>query len=154
MSMGTAKSEQIKDSLGNVRYNRIPQKPLNPYVKSALLAALKQEGIDIKCEASAGTNVYEVYDANGKLLFVYQSAWDYGYYVLSIPDPKNPGKRIVVGEMDWYENDLNTNKEQQDIFDVSEALYKKYQELETIKKARTALSAEELQALQALGLTR
>ena len=71
MSMGTAKSEQIKDSLGNVRYNRIPQKPLNPYVKSALLAALKQDGINIKCEASAGTNVYEVYDANGKLgLFI------------------------------------------------------------------------------------
>lgn len=69
-------------------------------------------------------------------------------------NPKEGAEPILVAEMDWYENDLYTNSQQQDVFDIFHALNEKRDELQDIEKARNDLTPEEVQALQALGITR
>ncbi|MFQ6739683.1 MAG: hypothetical protein ACLRFJ_03390 [Alphaproteobacteria bacterium] len=154
MNMGNAKKETVVDANGNKRTSRIPQKPLNQFVKAALLTLLKRDDISIKNDISAGSNTITVLDSNGKYLFSYDNAWDYGYYCIFVANPKEGAKPLLVAEMDWYESDSYTNPQQQDIFDVFKALNKKRDELQSIEKARQDLTPEEVQALQALGMSR
>ena len=67
------------------------------------------------------------------------------------PDPKK--EPILVAEMEWYENDLNTNSQQQDIFDVFKAMNEKRKELQNREEALKNLTPDEVLALQALGIT-
>jgi len=152
MSMGNAKQEIVTDANGKKRTSRIPQKPLNPYIKSALLTLLERKDISIKYDMRPASTVISVLDSKGKLLFSYDNAWDYGYYCIFMANPKEGEKPLLVAEMDWYESDFYTNPQQQDIFDVFNALNKKHEELQSIEKARKDLTPEEVQALQALGI--
>lgn len=154
MSMGGAKIEKVMDSDGVQRNSRIPQKPLNKYIKATLLTLLKRDDIKINDDIRAGSNTATVTDSKGKYLFSYDNAWDYGYYRIFMANPKEGAEPILVAEMDWYENDLYTNSQQQDVFDVFHALNEKRDELQAIEKARNDLTPEEVQALQALGITR
>lgn len=154
MSMGKAKKETVVDAAGNKRTSRIPQKPLNQFIKAALLTLLKRDDISIKDDIRAGSNTITVRDSKGKYLFSYDNAWDYGYYRIFMANPKEGAEPLLVAEMDWYENDLYTNPQQQDVFDVFKALNKKRDELQSIEKARNALTPEEVQALKALGMAR
>lgn len=154
MSMGKAKKETVVGADGNKRTSRIPQKPLNQFIKAALLTLLKRDDISIKDDIRAGSNTITVRDSNGKYLFSYDNAWDYGYYRIFMANPKEGAEPLLVAEMDWYENDLYTNPQQQDVFDVFKALNKKRDELQSIEKARNALTPEEVQALKALGMAR
>jgi hypothetical protein len=150
MSMGQAKAT----SLGNGKTNRIPQKPLNKFVKAQLLATLKRDDIKITFKAEPGVTTTTVSDSMGNPLFVYENAWDYGYYNIQVPDSKTKGDTIMIAEMDWYESDDNTNTQQQDIFDISKALETRRHELETIEEDRKNLTPEEIQALKVLGLSK
>jgi len=152
MTMGRAKIEQVLDSKGMMRQSRIPQKPLNLYIKGALLAILERNDIKIKSTNHAGSSVFTVTDSKGKYLFSYDNAWDYGYYRIFMANSKAEGEPILVAEMDWYENDGYTNKQQQDIFDVFEAIKVKAAKLDEIEAARQSLTAEEVLALQAMGI--
>lgn len=154
MSMGNAKKETVVGADGKKRTSRIPQKPLNQFIKAALLTLLKRDDISIKDDVRAGSNTITVLDSKGKYLFSYDNAWDYGYYRIFMANPKEGAEPLLVAEMDWYENDLYTNPQQQDIFDVFKALNKKRDELQSIEKARNALTPEEVKALQALGMAR
>ena len=60
---------------------------------------------------------------------------------------------ILVAGMLWYENDLNTNSQQQDIFDVFKAINEKRKELQNREEALKNLTPDEILALQALGIT-
>lgn len=142
------------DADGNKRTSRIPQKPLNQFIKAALLTLLKRDDISIKDDIRAGSNTITVLDLNGKYLFSYDNVWDYSYYRIFMANPKEGAEPLLVAEMDWYENDLYTNPQQQDVFDVFKALNKKRDELQSIEKARKDLTPEEVQALQALGMAR
>ncbi|MFQ6778360.1 MAG: hypothetical protein ACLRFI_03670 [Alphaproteobacteria bacterium] len=134
--------------------NRIPKKPLNKFIKSALLTLLKRDDIKIIDHVSAGSNTITVTDSQGKYLFSYENGWDFGYYYISMANPENNEKPIKVAEMDWYENDGNTNPQQQDIFDIFNALNNKRTELQAIEQARKNLTKDEIQALKALGIER
>ena len=70
MSMGNAKKETVVDADGNKRTSRIPQKPLNQFIKAALLTLLKRDDISIKDDIRAGSNTITVLDSNGKYLFM------------------------------------------------------------------------------------
>lgn len=154
MTGGDAKVETIVDANGTKRISRIPQKPLNKLIKAALLTLLKRDDISIKDDIRASGNTFTVLDQNGKYLFSYHDAWDYGYYTISMANPNEGAEPLLVAEMDWRENDLYTNPQQQDVFDVFEALKKRRDELRSIEKAREDLTPEEVQALQALGVAR
>ena len=153
MSMGDSKKETIIVD-GKKRTNRIPQKTLNPYIKSSLLTTLKRDDIEITTHRTAGTDETTVKNSGGKYLFSYLNAWDYGYYCVYAANPSQGGEKIMVAEMDWYEADHNTNQQQQDIFDIGHAITQKQRELETIKEARKTLTPEEIQVLQALGISK
>ena len=150
MSMGQAEA----NDLGNGRTNRIPQKPLNKFVKAQLFATLKRDDIKITFNAEPGVTTTTVSDSKGNPLFIYENAWDYGYYNIQVPDPKNKGQTIMIAEMDWYESDDNTNPQQQDIFNIADALHARRLELEAIEKDRENLTPEEIQALKVLGLSK
>lgn len=161
MSLGDAKIEKVKDSNGQQRNSRIPQKPLNKYIKAALLTLLKRDDIKIKDDVQAGSNVATITDLKGKYLFSYDNAWDYGWYRIFMANPKEGAKPILVAEMDWYENDGYTNPQQQDVFDIFNAINRKRVELRekqdemlAIEKSRKDLTPEEIQALKALGIAR
>lgn len=153
MTAGKAKIEKVVDSDGVQRNSRIPQKPLNQFIKGALLAVLKRNDIKIKDNVRAGSNVLTVEDLDGNYLFSYDNAWDYGYYRIFMVNPKQ-AEPILVAEMDWYENDLYTNSQQRDIFDIFDALNDKKVELDELENARKKLTPEEQQALKALGISR
>lgn len=150
MSMGQAKAT----SLGNGKTNRIPQKPLNKFVKAQLLATLKRDDIKITFKAEPGVTTTTVSDSKGNPLFIYENAWDYGYYNIQVPDSTAKGKTIMIAEMDWYESDDNTNTQQQDIFNIADALHARRLELEAIEKDRENLTPEDIQALKVLGLSK
>lgn len=150
MSMGDAKVE----TLSNNKRSRIPQKPLNKFIKAQLLATLKRDDITIETKPDWGRHDTLVKDTKGKTLFGYHCAGDYGYYNIWVPAPKAGAENIVVAEMDWFENDNYTNPQQQDIFDVFDATDAKSRELEAIKKDRESLTPEEIQALKTLGLSK
>lgn len=152
--MNESTAQEFIDVNGVRHTDRTPAKRLNKYTKSALLTILKRDDIKIIDKYYAGSNTITVTDSQGKFLFMYDNGWDYGYYQISMANPKDPEHPLVVAEMDHYENDNNTNSEQQDVFDVFNALTKKRAELEAIEEDRKALSPEEWHALQALGITR
>ena len=133
--------------------NRIPKKPLNPFVKGQLLAILVRNDIKISDKFYPGSSTITVTDAKGKFLFSYDNGWDYGLYRIHMahPDPKK--EPILVAEMEWYENDLNTNSQQQDVFDIHRAIDEKRKELQEQKEALKNLTPDEILALQALGIT-
>lgn len=133
--------------------NRIPKKALNPFVKGQLLAILGRNDIKISDKPYPGSNTITVTDTKGKFLFSYDNGWDYGLYriLMAHPDPKK--EPILVAEMEWYENDLNTNSQQQDIFDVFKAMNEKRKELQNREEALKNLTPDEVLALQALGIT-
>ncbi|MBR1380584.1 MAG: hypothetical protein IJ560_03265 [Alphaproteobacteria bacterium] len=153
MGMGDAKQETVVDINGK-HISRIPQKPLNRYIKATLLTLLKRDDIKIKVNSEPGSSTVTVTDSNDKFLFAYDNAWDYGYYRIFMANPKEGAEPILVAEMDWYERDGYTNYQQQDIFDVSDALGAKLRQLEFIESARNNLTPEEIQAIQALGIAR
>ena len=148
---GNARAEQFVDAAGRTHINRIPQKPLNKYIKATLLTWLRRDDISIKNEIYASGNTLTVFDSNGKYLFSYDNAWDYGYYCIHMASSKEVEEPLLVAEMDWYENDLNTNSLQQDVFDVFDALDKKWKELQAIEEDRKSLTQDEIDALNALG---
>lgn len=156
MSMGQAKVTRLEDG----RVNRIPQKPLNGFVKAKILAYLKRDDINIKSVArSMGANAWEVTDAAGKYVMSYENAWDYGYYYIEMANPKVEGQRIVVAEMDWYESDNNTNPQQYEIFDMGNEMEKRAVELKKQRETSVDLEAErkkmtsdEILALKTLGV--
>ena len=157
MSMGQAKVIELADG----RKNRIPQKPLNGFVKAKILAYLKRDDIDIKpVTRSMGATAWEVKDGAGKYVMSYENAWDYGYYYIEMANPKVEGQRIVVAEMDWYENDNNTNPQQREIFNISHEMEKRAEELNKLREnsvdletERKKMTPDEILALQALGIS-
>lgn len=151
MSMGNAKIEKVIDKNGNERTSRIPQKPLNKFMKSQLLTVLKRDDITIETKADAGSREYRILDKDGKLLFLYDNVWDYGYYYISVPNPEAGKGPIIVAEMDWFENDSYTNPQQQDIFDIFHAIGDREIELRKIAEARKNLTESEMLALKSLG---
>lgn len=146
MSMGQSRIEQIKDSRGNVRTNRIPAKPLNPFMKASIIMMLEtRPDIFVTEKFHPGATTYVVKDGSGKELFEYENAWDYGYYVIRAGDK-------VIAEMDWYENDGNTNQQQQDIFDIANALRKKMDDTRRVENGIKTLTAAEQDVLNAWGI--
>ena len=145
MSMGQSKTERFKDQYGNTLVNRTPVKVLNPFVKANLLLTLKRDDVFATWFRSPGSDMYYVKDASGKQLFTFDNAWDYGYYIIQAGDK-------VLAEMDWFEDDGHTNKEQQDIFDVLKAVMDKFEETERIEEGRRNLTQDEAQALQSMGI--
>lgn len=146
MSMGQSRKEQIKDSRGNVRTNRIPAKPLNPFMKASIIMMLEtRPDIFVTEKVNPGSILYVVKDGTGKVLFEYDNAWDYGYYVIRSGDK-------VIAEMDWYENDGNTNQQQQDIFDIADALRKKMDDTMRVENGIKTLTAAEQDVLNTWGI--
>lgn len=146
MSMGQSKSERFKDQHGIVRVNRTPVKPLNLFVKASLLLTLNRDDIFVRENRRPGSDEYTAVDANGEEKFRFDNAWDYGYYVIY------SGTGAILAEMDWYENDGNTNKQQQDIFDVLNKMIAKAGETQRIEEGRRNLTQEEFDALQSMGI--
>ena len=144
MAMGQSEAKKITVN-GREVTDRTPAKKLNPFVKAKLLAILERKDIFITQDVRAGDNTYTVHnkDAKGPVFFVVLNAWDYGYYSISI-------NNTIVAEMDWYENDGNTNKDQKDIFDVLEATHKKLQGQSYISEAEKQLTKQEMAALEYL----
>lgn len=157
MSMGQAKVTKLADG----RTNRIPQKPLNGFVKAKILSYLKRDDINIKpVTRSMGANAWEVTDMAGEYVMSYENAWDYGYYYIEMANPAQKGQRIVVAEMDWYEADNNTNPQQQEIFNISNEMEKRAEELKKLRANSVDLEAErkkltpdEILALKTLGVS-
>ena len=145
MSMGDSGYERFVDSRGGVHVNRVPARVLNAFVKASLLVTLKRDDVFVEEHRRPGSDEYIVKDATGKTLFMFDNAWDYGYYSISAN-----GKKLA--EMDWYENDNNTNPQQQDIFDVLQAVIDKSNETRRIEQARNDLTPDEIQALQSMGI--
>lgn len=154
MSMGDAKIQKITDVNGNERTSRIPQKALNPFIKSKLLTLLKRDDITIETVNEPGSTELIVRDEGGKMLFSYDNAWDYGYYKIAVANSQPNAQPVVVAEMDWFENDQYTNPQQQDIFDIFKALQSKSAELRKIEEGRKNLTEAELQALKSLGFSK
>ena len=152
MSMGNAKKGTVVDADGNKRTSRIPQKPLNQFIKAALLTLLKRDDISIKDDIRAGSNTITVLDSNGKYLFSCDNAWDYGYYRIFMANPKEGAEPLLVAEMDWYENDGNTNQQQQDIFDIADALRKKMDDTMRVENGIKTLTAAEQDVLNTWGI--
>ena len=155
MSMGQSKKTESFDTYGVKHINRAPQKPLSAPVKNALLKTIKdRKDIVLRLERQPGTDVITVETTDGTALFRYENGYDYGYYVISMLNRPANSKAVLepvtdIAEMDWFENDHNTNQQQQDIFDIWKALNDRLQEQENLKK----LSAEDISALKVLGFS-
>ena len=99
--------------------------------------------VSIQLRRQPGVDSYYVTDNKGKVLFVYINGWDYGHYMILLNEK-------VVAETDWYENDNHTNNEQQEIFDIFNAITTRGYDEEVMKAAEKALTAEEIEALKIL----
>ncbi|MBO4625926.1 MAG: hypothetical protein J5679_01450 [Alphaproteobacteria bacterium] len=142
--MGDSKVTVRKNPQNGQQYKyRTPAKKLNPFVKAQLMTALARNDISVEYQSGTGTDTYTVKDADNKTLFVCTNAWDYGYYAINLGG-------VNVAETDWFENDNHTNDDQQAIFDVIDAAYKKYKQQEFIKESEKSLTPQEAQALKVL----
>ena len=128
---------------GKLKMDRMPGKPLNPYIKARLLDTLKRNDINIEVSRRAGDDTYTIKDSKGTILFSFDNAWDCGYYNITVGN-------LIVAEMDWFENDNHTNKYQQDMFDVLNAITKQQKEMRLIKEGKQTLTPEEIHALKIL----
>ena len=144
MSMGDSAISKFEVK-GRMITNRTPSKLLNPYIKAQLLATLKRGDIVIETKRAPGSDTYYIKDQTDKKLFSFDCAWDYGYYNITLG-----GSGMTVAEMDWFENDGHTNKEQQDIFDVLNAINAKQKELHEIQLGWQRLTPQERVALSVL----
>lgn len=142
MSMGDSKATKLEVK-GRMVTNRTPSKVLNPYIKAQLLATLKRSDIVIHEKRVPGSDTFYIEDTNEKRLFSFDCAWDYGYYSIILGD-------VMVAETDWYESDDYTNKEQQDIFDILNAIQAKQKEQREIAQGWQHLTIQERKALQIL----
>lgn len=141
--MGNSESKKIMVN-GREVIDRTPAKKLNPYIKAQLLTTLKRDDIVIETKRAPGSDTFYIKDiTTDKRLFSFDCAWDYGYYSITIGG-------TTFAEMDWFENDGNTNKEQQDIFDVLKAIQKKQTEMHEIAQGFQRLTPQERVALQIL----
>jgi hypothetical protein len=129
MSMGDSKAQEVNID-GRVCIKRTPAKKLSASTKAKILRILQRNDINVGVkQLMTRSETYYVKDAAGNKLLVVGDAYRRGYYNIILDG-------VVVAEMDWFESDGMTTKEQQDIFDVLKAVQKK-ENLTRIKDYKT-----------------
>ena len=147
MSMGQAKViREWKDAFGNRKVERAPIVPLNLAIKQAIIQMVKRPDSLVDFRIGSGDNESIVKCANGTVI-KYTNAWDYGWYCLSVNGE-------IVGEIDCYEGDNYTSKQQQDIFDVANVIREQRSKQEDLEAARKQLSEKEQKILSALTINK
>ncbi|MFQ6778048.1 MAG: hypothetical protein ACLRFI_01985 [Alphaproteobacteria bacterium] len=131
--------------------SRIPWKPLNKSTKTILQNILKRNDIKISTKLEAGIETKIITDMKNNFLFSYEDAWGFALYSIYLNNSQKGAKPVLVAEMDWWEHDnIQPNSQQQDIFDIGNAITKKQNELENIKK----LNTNKIKTIQALNFCR